>query len=67
MPEKRYPDAEREVLVMDNLNTPGIESLYATFPPQEARRLAERLELHCTPKQGSWLHMAGIELSALCG
>ena len=51
---------------MDNLNTHGIESLYATFPPAKARRLAERLEIHYTPKHGSWLNMAEIELSALC-
>ena len=66
-PETRYRDGERVVLLMDNLNTHGIESLYATFPPQEARRQAERLDFHCTPKHGSWLNIAGIELSALCG
>ncbi len=63
----RYPQAERIALVMDNLNTHGIESLYETFAPQEARDLAERLEIHYTPKHGSWLNMAEIELSALCG
>lgn len=61
----RYKDAERVVLVMDQLNTHSIGSLYATFPPEEARRLAERLEVHHTPKHGSWLNMAEIELSVL--
>ena len=50
---------------MDNLNTHTIASLYATFPPQRARQLAERLEIHYTPKHGSWLNIAEIELSAL--
>ena len=63
----RYPQAERVVLILDNLNTHGIESPYETFAPQEARSLAERLEIHYTPKHGSWLNMAEIELSALCG
>ena len=67
MLETRYADAERVVLVMDNLNTHGIESLYETFAPQRARQLAERLEIHYTPKHGSWLNIAEIELSALCG
>ena len=53
------------VLVMDNLNTHSIASLYATFPPQYARDLVERLEIHYTPKHGSWLDIAEIELSAL--
>jgi hypothetical protein len=61
----RYRHAERVVLVMDQLNTHAVASLYAAFPPEEARRLAERLEIHHTPKHGSWLNMAGIELSAL--
>ena len=52
---------------MDNLNTHSISSLYEAFPPQEARRLAERLEIHFTPKHGSWLNMAEIELSVLKG
>jgi len=65
MLEERYPDAEKVVLVMDNLNTHSIASLYATFPPQEARNLAKRLELHFTPKHGSWLNIAEIELSVL--
>jgi len=62
---KQYPNAERIVLVMDNLNTHSIASLYATFEPQHARELAERLEIHYTPKHGSWLDIAEIELSAL--
>ncbi len=60
-----YPDAERIVLVMDQLNTHNIASLYQAFEPAEARRLAERLEIHLTPKHGSWLNMAEIELSVL--
>ena len=60
-----YPDAKRVVLVMDNLNTHGTWSLYDAFPAPEARRLAERLEIHYTPKHGSWLNIAEIELSAL--
>ena len=67
MLERRYPEAERVVLVMDNLNTHGIESLYATYEPRHARQLAERLEIHYTPKHGSWLNIAEIELSTLCG
>jgi hypothetical protein len=60
-----YPGAERVVLVMDNLNTHNTASLYEAFPPEEARRLAARLEIHHTPKHGSWLNIAEIELSAL--
>ncbi len=67
MLRERYPQAERVLLVMDNLNTHGIESLYETYAPEEARALAERLEIHYTPKHGSWLNIAEIELSALCG
>jgi hypothetical protein len=67
MLDKRYPDAIKVRLVMDNLNTHNIASLYETFAPQEARRLAERLEIHYTPKHGSWLNMAEIELSVLKG
>ena len=67
MLEERYAAAERVVLVMDNLNTHGIESLYETYPPALALALAERLEIHYTPKHGSWLNIAEIELSALCG
>lgn len=65
MLEERYPDAEKVVLVMDNLNTHNIASLYATFPAAEARDLAQRLEIHHTPKHGSWLNIAEIELSVL--
>ena len=61
----RYRDAERVVLVMDQLNTHSAGSLYEAFPPEEARRLAARLEVHHTPKHGSWLNMAEIELSCL--
>lgn len=60
-----YPDAQRIVVVMDNLNTHAIGSLYKRFKPQEARRLARRLEIHYTPKHGSWLNMAEIELNIL--
>ncbi len=60
-----YPAAERIVLVLDNLNTHTLGSLYEAFPPAKARRLAEKLEIHCTPKHGSWLNMAEIELSIL--
>ena len=65
MLDERYPDAVKIRLVMDNLNTHNIASLYETFEPQEARRLAERLDIHHTPKHGSWLNMAEIELSIL--
>ena len=61
----RYPDAQKVVLVVDNLNTHGIASLYAACPPEEALRLANRLEIHYTPKHGSCLNIAEIELSAL--
>jgi DDE superfamily endonuclease len=61
----RYAQAERVVLVMDQLNTHTLASLYETFPPEDAKRLAERIELHHTPKHGSWLNIAEIELSAL--
>ena len=61
----RYADARTVVLVMDNLNTHSIGSLYEAFPPAEARRLAQRLEIHYTPKHGSWLNIAENELSAL--
>src|SRR5262249_46316755 len=62
-----YPTAERIVLVMDNLNTHTLASLYEAFRPAEAKRLADKLEIHYTPKHGSWLDMAEIELSALAG
>jgi hypothetical protein len=60
-----YPDAERIVLVLDQLNTHSPASLYEAFPPAEAKRLADKLEIHYPPKHGSWLNMAEIELSAL--
>ena len=63
--DELYPKAEKIVLVMDNLNTHNIASLYEAFEPAEARRLAEKLEIHHTPKHGSWLNMAEIELSVL--
>jgi hypothetical protein len=61
----QYPLAEKVVLVMDNLNTHNIASLYEAFSPKEALSLAKRLEIHYTPKHGSWLNIAEIELSAL--
>jgi len=61
----QYPDAERIILVMDNLNTHTPAALSETFPPAEAKRLADRLEIHYTPKHGSWLNMAEIELRVL--
>jgi hypothetical protein len=60
-----YPDVEKVVLVMDNLNTHSIGSLYEAFKPAQAHALAQRLEIHHTPKHGSWLNIAEIELSAL--
>jgi hypothetical protein len=59
-----YPEAETVVLVMDNLNTHSIGSLYEAFDPADAFALAQRLEIHHTPKHGSWLNIAEIELSA---
>ena len=61
----RYRDATKVVLVMDNLNTHSVASLYEAFAPAEARRIADKLEVHYTPKHGSWLNMAEIELGAL--
>lgn len=61
----RYPEATKIVLVMDNLNTHTIASFYEVYPPEQAKALAERLEIHYTPKHGSWLDMAEIELSVL--
>lgn len=60
-----YPAAEKLVLVTDNLNIHGIWSLYEVFAPQEARRIANKIEWHYTPEHGSWLNMAELELSAL--
>ena len=65
MGDEMYPDAERIVLVMDNLNTHTPASLYEAFPPEEAKRIADKLEIHYTPKHGSWLDMAEIELGIL--
>jgi hypothetical protein len=61
----RYADAEKIVLVMDNLNTHKVAVLYQAYPPEEARRLCERFEVHYTPKHASWLNMAETELSVL--
>ena len=63
--EEVYPEAEEVVLVLENLNTHKLASLYEASPPEQARRIAERLEVHSTPKHGSWLNMAEIELSVL--
>lgn len=60
-----FPDAEQIVLVMDNLNTHKLASLYHAFSPEEAKRIIDKLEIHYTPKHGSWLNMAEIELSVL--
>lgn len=63
--DEQFAQAERIVLVMDNLNTHGPASLYEAFEPAEAKRLSDKLEIHYTPKHGSWLNMAEIELSVL--
>lgn len=63
--DELYPEAEKIVVVLDNLNTHVLAAFYLTFAPCEARRLIERFEFHYTPKHGSWLNMAEIELSAL--
>jgi hypothetical protein len=63
--EDVHPDVDVIVLVMDNLNTHKLASLYEAFPPEQARRIAERFEIHHTPKHGSWLNVAEIELSVL--
>ncbi|HUP62986.1 MAG TPA: transposase [Thermoanaerobaculia bacterium] len=63
--DSRYADARVIVLIMDNLNTHTLGSLYEAFPPAEARRLTKRLEIHHTPKHGSWLNIAENELSTL--
>jgi len=59
------PDVEKIILVMDNLNTHSVASLYKRFPPAEAKRIKDRLEIHYTPKHGSWLDMAEIELNVM--
>ena len=60
-----YPDAEKIILVMDNLNTHKPASLYKKYPPEEARRIIKKLEIHYTPKHGSWLDIAEIELNVM--
>jgi hypothetical protein len=65
MCDELYPQAQKIILVQDNLNTHGPHALYQAFAPHEARRLCERIEWHFTPKHGSWLNMAEIELSIL--
>lgn len=65
--EEVHPDCEKIVLVMDNLNTHKPASLYEAFEPERARKILDRLEIHYTPKHGSWLNMAEIELSVLTG
>ena len=60
-----YPDCPKIILVMDNLNTHTITSLYKTYPAEEAHRIARRLEIHFTPKHGSWLNMAEVELNVM--
>jgi DDE superfamily endonuclease/Homeodomain-like domain len=62
-----YPDAEKIVLVLDNLNTHDFSALYEMFDPEEAWRIREKIEIHYTPKHGSWLNMAEIELAVLSG
>ena len=63
--DEAYPDVPVVRVVLDNLNTHRLASLYETFPPTEARRIAQRLDFHYTPKHGSWLNMAEIEFSVL--
>ena len=63
--DEMHPDAERITLVMDNLNTHVPGSLYKAFPPGEAHRIRKRLDIHYTPKHGSWLNIAEIELNVL--
>ena len=62
-----YPDAEKIILVLDNLNIHSPASLYTAFEPKEAKRIADKLEIHPTPKHGSWLNIAEIELAVLAG
>lgn len=63
--DEMYPDAEKIILVMDNLNTHKPSSLYKKYKPEEARRIIKRLEIHYTPKHGSWLDIAEIELNVI--
>lgn len=65
MADVMYPDAKKIVLVMDNLNTHKPASLYKKYPPEEARRILKKLEIHYTPKHGSWLDIAEIELNVM--
>jgi len=65
MAETQYPDAEKIILVMDNLNTRSLSSLYAAFEPETAGRLCERFEIHYTPRHGSWLNMAELEIGVM--
>src|SRR5436853_7060624 len=65
MLEEDYPEAKKVVLVTDNLNTHTPASFYEVFPPEQAKALADRLEIHYTPKHASWLNIAEIELSVL--
>lgn len=63
--DEMYPDADAITLVMDNLNTHAPGSLYKAFPPEEARRIRKRLDIHYTPRHGSWLDIAEVELNVL--
>ena len=63
--DEHFPEAKKIILVMDNLNTHTPSSLYETFSPEEAKRILNKLEIHYTPKHGSWLNMAEIEFSIL--
>jgi len=63
--DEMYPEAEKIILIMDNLNTHKVASLYKEYPPEEARRIIKKLELHYTPKHGSWLNIAEIELNVM--
>jgi hypothetical protein len=65
--DERYPHGKMITLIPDNLNTHVKSAVYEAFPPQEAKRLLDKLEFHYTPKHGSWLNIAEIELSVLCG
>lgn len=65
--DKHYQSAKKVIMVMDHLNTHVLYALYEVFDPEEARRIIDKLEIHYTPKHGSWLNMAEIELSALSG
>ena len=65
MLDERYPNAKKVILVLDNLNIHKMASLYEAFPAEQARKFAERLELHFTPVHGSWLNICEIELSVL--